>query len=145
MCFAPKIYGLRNRWQSPFFAPPCVKPRLDFLCFRTSFSGFFRPHTIAENENWTSRALATHTSKARPKSQMASRLRFCEKLDPYGVWVFGAPKGALGADTIREFGAPRIALGRHFRAIYSRERRKTTFLEARKLQKTFWTDDDLGV
>ena len=61
---------------------------------------------------------ATHTWKSRRKSQHSGQYDFCGKLFPYCAAFFWAPKGALGADTIRGFGAPRIALGRHFRAIY---------------------------
>ena len=40
------------------------------------------------------RALATHTSKARPKSQQAARIRFCEKLDPtWRGWFRGSKRG----------------------------------------------------
>ena len=81
--------------------------------------------------------LATHTRKSRRKSQHSGQYDFCEKPFPYEESFFGAPKGALGADTLREFGAPRIAPGRHFlghRVFASSEKRR--FFARKKCGKT---------
>ena len=49
--FSPKVRGLRNQWQSRFFArSPKVYERV-FCVFRTSFSGISRPDTKAGNEH----------------------------------------------------------------------------------------------
>ena len=81
--------------------------------------------------------LATHTRKARPKSQQSVGIRFCETCFLSQVRDFGAPKGAPGALLYRECGGPRIALGRHFGAFFQGGMRKTAFLETRKVQKLF--------
>ena len=69
------------------------------------------------------------------KSQQAARGAFFKKLDCALSAFFGVPKGALGAVSIREYGAPRLAPGRDFWASLPSRMRKTTFFCARKSEK----------
>ena len=77
---------------------------------------------------------ATQTQKSRQRVGIS----FCKKLIPSFSSFFGVPKGALGAVSIREYGAPRIAPGRHFWARLVSRMRKTTFSEAAKTREYFW-------
>ena len=109
------------------------------VCVCVLGGGWGPPPTIIVS--WTTKGdTHTRTRKNERKSLPAVEVAFCKKANFLGHSVFWGAKRGLGRGYFRGFWAPRIALGRHFGAIYQSETGKMAFLETRKMQKMFWTD-----